>query len=171
MSTAPRPWMSRLVELKDVPLRAFLRRRSRNADEAADLAQEVYLRMLRAPDAASIENPEAYLFTVAANLIRERAVLARRSGAQVAYDDPAIEPELAREAGVDTAIDLEQRSRRLHFVLAELSPRCRAAVVLQYREGLRYEEIAERLGVSTNMVKKYLKQALAHCRRRRESLR
>jgi RNA polymerase sigma-70 factor (ECF subfamily) len=51
-------------------------------------------------------------------------------------------------------------------VLAQLSPKCRAAVVLQYRYGLSYEDIAERLDVSPHMVKKYLAQALAHCRRR-----
>ncbi len=31
---------------------------------------------------------------------------------------------------------------------------------------LSYEEIAQRLGVSSNMVKKYLSKALVHCRRR-----
>jgi DNA-directed RNA polymerase specialized sigma24 family protein len=43
-------------------------------------------------------------------------------------------------------------------------------VVLQYWHGLSYEEIGLRLGVSTNMVKKYLSQALVHCRRRMSRL-
>jgi len=51
-------------------------------------------------------------------------------------------------------------------VLDQLSPKCRAVVVLQYWHGLSYEEIAQRLCVSTNMVNKYLSQALVHCRRR-----
>jgi RNA polymerase sigma-70 factor (ECF subfamily) len=37
-------------------------------------------------------------------------------------------------------------------------------VVLRYRHELSYQEIADRLGVSSNMVKKYLAQALGHCR-------
>jgi DNA-directed RNA polymerase specialized sigma24 family protein len=37
-------------------------------------------------------------------------------------------------------------------------------VVLRYRHELSYEEIGSRLGVSSNMVTKYLAQALAHCR-------
>ena len=51
-------------------------------------------------------------------------------------------------------------------MLEQLSPKCRAAVELQYWHGLSYEEIALRLGISTNMVKKYLSQGLVHCRRR-----
>ena len=39
------------------------------------------------------------------------------------------------------------------------------ALILQYRYGLTYQEIADRLGVSSNMVKKYLAQGLGHCRR------
>jgi RNA polymerase sigma-70 factor (ECF subfamily) len=165
------PWLSRLLERRGDHLRTFLRRRSRDPDEAADLAQEVYLRLLRVQDTSKIDNPEAYLFTVAANLVRERAVLAKRGGTAIAHDDPAVEPELAVDATADVVLDHARRSARLHDVLAELSPKCRAAVVLQYRDGLTYEEIGARLGVSANMVKKYLRQALLHCRRRMERLR
>ena len=56
--------------------------------------------------------------------------------------------------------------KRLREVLQQLPPKCHAAVVLQYWHGMSYEEIAQRLGVSTHMVKKYLSQALIHCRRR-----
>jgi RNA polymerase sigma-70 factor (ECF subfamily) len=63
-------------------------------------------------------------------------------------------------------VDTLQRINRLREVLQQLSPKCRAAVLLQYWHGMSREEIAVQLGVSTNMVKKYLSQALAHCRRR-----
>jgi DNA-directed RNA polymerase specialized sigma24 family protein len=43
-------------------------------------------------------------------------------------------------------------------------------VVLQYRDGLSYQEIADRLNVSPHMVKKYLTQALVHCRGRMSRL-
>ena len=52
------------------------------------------------------------------------------------------------------------------MVLEELSAKSCAAVILQYRHGLSYQQIAERLEVSPRMVKKYLTQALSHCRRR-----
>ena len=74
--------------------------------------------------------------------------------------------ELVELPRVEQDVDLAIRSRRLEEVLRQLSPKCRAAVLLQYRHGLTYDEIGERLGVSRNMVKKYLAQGLAHCRRR-----
>src|SRR5580700_6349316 len=48
-------------------LQAFFYRRLRAKVDAADLVQEVYLRMLRVSDPEAIRSPEAYLFTVAAN--------------------------------------------------------------------------------------------------------
>ena len=59
-----------------------------------------------------------------------------------------------------------RRVKRLREVLQQLPPKCRTAVALQYWHGMTYEEISVHLGVSTHMVKKYLSQALTHCRRR-----
>jgi hypothetical protein len=56
-------------------LEAFFRRRLRSSADAADFVQEVYLRMLRVSDPDEIRNPEGYLFTVAANLLKEMAPL------------------------------------------------------------------------------------------------
>ena len=46
-------------------LQAFLYRRVRRRPEAAELAQEVYVRILRVPDIGAIRDPGAYLYTVA----------------------------------------------------------------------------------------------------------
>ena len=51
-------------------------------------------------------------------------------------------------------------------VLQRLRPKCRAAVVLRFTHELTYREIAIHLGVSPQMAKKYVTQALGHCRRR-----
>jgi RNA polymerase sigma factor (sigma-70 family) len=81
-------------------------------------------------------------------------------------NDATIEHELSELPRYDAEVDLQSRVRRLEEVLAQLSPKCRAALLLQYRNGLSYEDIGARLGVSRNMVKKYLALGLAHCRRR-----
>ncbi len=147
-------------------LQAFFRRRAGCRLDAADLAQEVYLRMLRIADTDTIRDLEAYLFGVASNVAKEHALLEWRHGTTVDLDDATVQEQIAELPGLDGQIDAEQRVTRLREVLRQLPPKCCAAVVLQYRHGLSYAEIAERLGISTHMVKKYVGQALGHCRRR-----
>lgn len=163
--------IERLFEQRRDALYAFFRRRIRSKPEALDLTQEVYLRMLRLKDTDAIRNPEGYLFTVASNLVKERTVLEARNAAWLDVTDPAVAAELAELPHFEGDVDHEARVVRLREVLAQLPPKCQAAVVLQFRHGLSYEEIGARLGISRHMVKKYLVQALAHCRRRMESLR
>jgi RNA polymerase sigma factor (sigma-70 family) len=153
-------------------LQTFFYRRIRTKSDAPDLAQEVYVRMLRVNDIDAIRNPERYLYTVASNLVKEYAVLDRWQARGVNLDETSIQDEasiqqrLGELPTIDGQLDVAQRVARLRTVLAQLSPKCRAAVVLQYRHGLSYQEIGERLNVSPHMVKKYLAQGLAHCRRR-----
>lgn len=166
MTEAKKKVVERLFAQQGSALRAFLLRRTRRHPEAADIAQEVYVRMLRIPDMGAIRNPEAYLYTVASNLAKEHAQRESRDRLAVDVDDPAIQEQLAELPVFGGELDTEQRVTRLREVLEQLSPKCRAAVELQYWHGLSYEEIALRLGVSAHMVKKYLSQGLMHCRRR-----
>ncbi|HWZ63892.1 MAG TPA: RNA polymerase sigma factor [Steroidobacteraceae bacterium] len=166
MTEAKKTVVERLFAQQGSALRAFLLRRTRRHPEAADIAQEVYVRMLRIPDMGAIRNPEAYLYTVASNLAKEHAQRQSRDRLAVDVDDPAVQEQLAELPVLGGEVDTEQRVARLREVLGQLSPKCRAAVELQYWHGLSYEEIALRLGVSTHMVKKYLSQGLMHCRRR-----
>jgi RNA polymerase sigma factor (sigma-70 family) len=131
----------------------------------------VYVRMLRVPAMESIRNPEAYLYAVAANLAKEYAQRERRDLVRLDVDDPLVQEQLAELPSIAAELDTAQRVKRLQEVLQQLSPKCRAVVELQYWHGMSYEEIARRLEISTNMVKKYLSQALLHCRRRMTRLR
>ncbi len=166
MPQAPKTLVERLFTERYASLLAFFARRVRTGSEAADLAQEVYLRMLRVSDAEAIRNPEGYLFAVANNLAKEHAVLERRRAGVIDIGEAEMDTSLQTLPAYEKELDGMQRTTRLHAVLAQLSPKCRAAVLLQYGEGLTYQEIAVRLSVSPNMVKKYLAQALMHCRRR-----
>lgn len=165
MSTGRQAFVERLFAAQGRALRAFFYRRVRHVQEAADLAQEVYVRLLGA-DTEAIRNPEAYLYTVAANLAREHAVHSRGPRQAVDINSPAVQDQLAVLPDLGGEVDRTVRVRRLKEVLDQLPPRCHAAVLLQYQQGLSYAQIAEQLGVSSHMVKKYLSQALVHCRRR-----
>jgi RNA polymerase sigma factor (sigma-70 family) len=147
-------------------LEAFFYRRVRKHPDAAELAQEVYARMMRVADMTTIQNPEAYLYTVASNLAKEHARHEPRDIGVLDIDDPVVQEQLAELPAFIGELDTERRVQRLREVLHQLPAKCHAAVVMQYWYGLSYEQIGERLGVSTHMVKKYLSQAVTHCRRR-----
>jgi RNA polymerase sigma factor (sigma-70 family) len=170
MKQSARHSIERLFAEQYAALVGFFYRRTRSKADAPDLAQEVYLRMLRVKDLDSIQSPQSYLFTVASNLLKEDAVLQRKRGSRVDIAEAPDDWQLQHLPNFAGELDTANRVERLRIVLQQLSPKCRAAVMLQYRDGLSYQEIADRLNVSTNMVKKYLSQALVHCRGRMSRL-
>ena len=163
----PRPSLvERLFAEHRGALQTFFRRRIRSKADAPDLAQEVYVRMLRISDQDAIRNPVLYLYTVANNLVKEHAVLDRRQASGIDIDEAPAHEQLETLPAFDGDLDALQRVARLGVVLQQLRPKCRAAVVLRFTHELSYREIAIHLGVSPQMAKKYVAQALSHCRRR-----
>src|SRR5450631_3155781 len=153
MTERKKALIERLFSEHGTRLQAFFRRRIRVTHDAPDLAQEVYIRMLRISDTDAIRNPELYLYTVANNLVKENAVSEKRRAAWDNIDDIAVQEQLAELPEFDGEIDTNLRVQRLREVLAQLSPKCRATVWLQYGHDLSYEEIGARLGISSHMVK------------------
>lgn len=147
-------------------LRRFLAARLRNAGDAPDLAQEVYLRLLRVDRHDLIRNPEAYLFTVASHLLSEHAL--RQSTDPILVDIGEIFGELHTVPEDDPSeyADRQQRIQALARVVGKLSPKAQATLILHRRDGYTLEEIAEELGVSRSMAKKYLAKALGYCKRK-----
>jgi RNA polymerase sigma factor (sigma-70 family) len=166
MSETAKDLVERLFAGNRTALLSFFRRFVREPSDARDLAQEVYLRMLRVRDAGTIQNPEGYLFTVAANLVKERRALQRRQQLEVDSADQDVQVYLSEVTNVDSEIDHAVRVRRLREVLKQLPPKGQAVIMLQYMHGLSHKEIAERIGISPRMVKKYLAKGIAHCRTR-----
>lgn len=160
--------VSSLVASHGAQLRRFLIARARQPADVPDLVQEVYLRMLRVPNVESIRSPEAYLFTVAQHVIQQHTL--RQSAVPATSElDPML--RTARSAEVDPALEIaaDQCLEQLQEALDQLSPKARATFLFHRRDGLSFEEIAERLNTSCPMVKKYLMKALLHLRQRIES--
>ncbi len=135
----------------------------------------MYLRLLRVERPELIRSPEAYLFTVAANIVREYALRRSRQPMHVTLDTALIDETTAGNdaliaPGPEAAALRSTEVKQLERILDTLSPKARAALIWHRRDGLSYDEIGQRLGVSRNMVKKYLVKALAHCRKQRDEL-
>lgn len=166
MGAGTRDWVGRFFREHGGALEAFLYRRTGSHADAIELAQETYVRMLQIKDMDAIRNPKAYMFSVAANLATEYATRQGRARGTLDISDPVLEAELSHDPSFADQIDHAETVARVREALAELPAKCRAAFHLQHGHGMSYEEIAQHLGVSTHMVKKYLSQAILHCRRR-----
>lgn len=165
MGDAKKRFVEKLFAEHGRALRAYLYRRVRSRSDAADLVQEVYLRMLSVSDMEGIRDPQLYLYTVARNVLSQHALRDRRHDNHVDVDDLDVQAQLGQLPSLDSQVDASQMAEHLRAVLGQLPAKWRTAIILQYRYGLTYDEIGDRLGVSSNMVKKYLAQAIGRCHR------
>jgi RNA polymerase sigma-70 factor (ECF subfamily) len=143
---------------------AVLRRRAGSDDVAADLAQDLFVRLASIrtilPD---IDQARAYIFRMAVNIAIDRVRSeARRNeilnGSDVLFEDAMPDPEAL-------AVTRDQ-IRRIDQALGELPPKFREVLILGRVQGLSHNEIAIKLGVSVSLVEKYQRRALRHCRDR-----
>ena len=126
---------------------------------ARELANETFLRLLRmAPgNVRRIEQPEAFLRHVSANLLRDWgrvAALKHRS-------QPTL--ELTSDQHLDQISVLESRDtlRRLEHAVGRLKPKTREIFLAHRIHGSTYAEIAERTGLTVKGVEKQMSKAIA----------
>ncbi|MDE1169063.1 MAG: sigma-70 family RNA polymerase sigma factor [Pseudomonas sp.] len=141
-------------------LRAWLYRRLQCPEDAADLTQDTFLRALGSRQLVELQEPRAFLGTVAkrllCNLWRRRR-LERDYLAQLALIPDCFAPSEEDLALVREAIDAIDR------LLDGLPARVRQAFVLHRLQGLSQPSIAQQLGVSLATVERDLRRAFIHC--------
>lgn len=146
----------------------YLRKRTDNPSDAADMTQDVFAQWLDYDDRAKVEQPRAFLFQMARNLLRDH--WRRQKVRNIVHTADDAEPEPATDEHHDPLAGAQRMQRLEHLkrVLAELSPRRREALMLHRFEGLSQAQIAERMGISLSMVEKHIAFALLHCKQRLE---
>lgn len=143
-------------------LQGWLRRRLGNAGDAADLAQDTFMRVLSKHEAPDVLAPRAYLSTIARGLVAD---FFRRQDLERTYlDTLAALPEQHTPSPEARALILEALTA-IDAILDGMKPAMRQAFLLSQLEGLTYPAIAERLGVSLRTVNTYMADAIAHCHR------
>ena len=162
--TARESFLRRLSERYRQPLTAYFQRRVHSRIEAEDLTQEVFLHLVRRMDVEAIENPEAFVFRSAVNLLRDRSrrgKTLRSHLAELTHHHAEVE-----ELSPERVFDSQQSLTLVLSVLEELDERSRDAFILHRLEGMKHAEIAEFMGVSISSVEKYIIKALSLLTRR-----
>jgi RNA polymerase sigma-70 factor (ECF subfamily) len=129
-------------------------------DDAAELVQESYARLLQHQDVAQIESVNrTYLFQIATNLARDhyRRHATRRSGTHVDIDDLDIEDQ---RAGPEDNLSLDNTVDSIKAAIKELPTMTRRILLLSRFRGKTYPQIALLLGVSTRTVERKMSEAM-----------
>lgn len=142
-------------------LLGWLRRKLGHAGDAADLAQDTFVRVLGRPgDVEEVREPRAWLTTIAHGLVVDH--VRRRTLERACMEAIAALPE-PQAPSPETQLLLVETLVRIDTMLDGLPPKARSAFLLSRLDGLGYAEIAQRLNVSLSSVEKYMATAIRHC--------
>jgi len=149
----------------------YLTSRLQSAQEAKEVAQEAFARLLQLRTPGPFSLFRAYLFKTATNLaidrlrhrtvrrhVEQRAMFEDLAAGRGECDDPA-KQLLARE-----------RTDELLGYLQELPPKCRQVFNLHRLDDLPQREVAMRLGISERMVRRYVTYVMVYCRLRLDGM-
>lgn len=159
-ATSHATWLAAEFRASYAWLKSKIQRRVGSPADAEDLASSSFLELAGVGDPRTVREPRALLTVIAQRLTFEmwrRRDLERAWLDHLAVRDECYAPSAESIAEVSQALMLVDRA------LEGLSANAQNAFILSQIDGLTQTEIAERLGVSPSMVRKYLASALAKC--------
>ena len=130
--------------------------------DAQEILHETYIRLLRHNDLERLEeNPRAYIFTIATNLVRDslRRGRSRKGEAHTDLDDCELK---SADIGPSRSASWQQSIKQLKQALLQLKPQTRQIFLLSRFEELTYPEIAEQLKLSSRTVERHMSKASKH---------
>ena len=143
----------------------YLSVRLSNSQEAAEVAQEAYIRLLSLDKPDTVSYLRAFLYKTADNIAIDR--LRRRRRTEAIFDSEESEGESRSEVqNPERQLSAKQSIAQLRSYVTELPPKCQKAFVMYKFQECEYAEIAEAMGLSENMIRKYVLRALAHLKER-----
>lgn len=155
-----------MLERHYAELLKFLVRQIRDRDTAADLAQESYVRILTLQQSGeAVADPRALLYRIARNLLIDR----HRHGAvrnHESLDDrpDAGQPAAPRHQQPEEIYAFARYAEAMAEAIESLPLRCREAFILSRFEGLTHQQVAERMGISRNMVAQHIMRGILVCK-------
>lgn len=137
----------------------FIGRRVRAVD-IEDLAQETYLRLLRARDLRDISNPQGYLLRVAAHVVAEWCLRQQTDGKLEGLTESSLIDERTPEFELEAKVSRVVLSRALE----SMPTLTRTILLLKYRENYQRKKIAQELELTDRQVRRHLTRGVESLR-------
>lgn len=141
-------------------LKGWLRMRLGNSADAADLAQDTFVRVMTARNAAPIREPRGYLTAIARSLLIDKS---RRRAIEQEYLVALAQKPEPVEVSPEVRLSILEMLVAVDSLLDGLGKRTREIFLSVQLEGQTYVAVAERLGVSVTTVKNHLVRAMTEC--------
>lgn len=138
----------------------LLRRKLGGQEQALDLAQDTFVRILSSGTVPVFREPRAYLTTVASRLCGQYF---RRQSLERAYEQSLTILEPEHMPSPETRLLVLEALDAVGQVLDGLGSKVREIFLLSQLDGLTYPQIAERMNLSVNVVQKAMLKAYRHC--------
>lgn len=136
-------------------------RRVIGSDDAEDMVQEAYLKMLESDRGELVANARGYVSKMTCTLAID-ALRRQRTHARALDEDGAWFQSAARDAPIAPALDAFLLASDVQTALAQLPQGCRQIFLMNRILGFSHSEIAQEIGVSLRTVNRKLAQALEH---------
>lgn len=153
--------VERLFREHNEALIRFLRGRVGSRNEALEVAQEAYVRLLSLDQPGAVSYLRAFLFKTAANIAIDRR---RRHQSYGKLAGSQLFAEFSENRTPERQLAAEQTLRRLGSLIESMPAKCQASFVMSQIHGLDAATIASQLGITDSMVRKYVVRALLRCR-------
>jgi RNA polymerase sigma-70 factor (ECF subfamily) len=147
------------------PLQRFFRGYRLNSADVEDLTQDVFVRLAGPSAQTDLKKPDAFVFTLARNLVRDRARRLHTRAASMSVNVADLEDLSCERPNPEQSLELSQRLQEVEQALAALKPNAREAFELHRVHGHSYAEIALHMGISVSMVEKHIMAAITGLRR------
>jgi RNA polymerase sigma-70 factor (ECF subfamily) len=145
-------------------LQNWLRERLNCSHQAADLAQDTFVRLLTAPGSndkvEAIREPRSYLVTVAKRVMIDHF---RRRTIEQSYLQALMQQPEQEVISAEQSMIVLETLYRIDAMLDGLGVKVKTAFLMSQLKGMTYREIAEEMGLSESSVKKYMAKATQHC--------
>lgn len=155
--------ISRLFQDNNRALVNFLLAQLPNEQEAREVAQEAYVKLLQLDRPEAISFLRSYLFRIAANLAVDRM---RRRGRKERIEQIDIFGSWSREQSVEREVQAAQEVSLLRQIVTELEPKYQRALELHRLRDWPVADIAAELGITTRRARTYIARSVLYCRLR-----
>jgi RNA polymerase sigma-70 factor (ECF subfamily) len=137
----------------------FLTLRTGSVEDAKEIAQEAYAKMLALDRPGTISFLAGYLWRIAVNLAIDRG---RQRVLHERYTSAVLPQTETRDFSAETTVEARERLVIVEQAIGNLPARCLEAFTLHVLEGLTFDEVGSEMQISARMAKKHVARALEY---------